>query len=754
MQYAKGKHAKYRRYHLYTYLSVLVVPLIISSLLYFFSMRTVTNQSIAIQLSAQRNITASMDVYMQQSQELALKAYFDEDISMLGRVDAGDLSRRDVVRLLNAKKKVSAYVSQQRYNEQFFVVFMNNGVLFSNTEVLTKLRFWYENFFKLEGVTYAQWYQFLNSCDQATAFPVADMELNGRKVRMLQYYFPLGSTSNADKSVAIFLFDEALLKRSLTINPALEASSYIFDTHYTMLYGQSALFSPELLARLQASGGLQGAFTHGDSIIVYSTSNINGWTYASLLSRQVILGDVQEFRNLLVALASLTVITGILLVLYSFRKVAHPIEMALLLINKEMDGSGGHRDALDALVSGVGQIISHNDRLKANLDRQNEQLQVLYIERILAGNLDEDAMDAAGFTEDLAVFLNPEALFAVVVLKATQPRNAQTVISTLSVLCSTLMDQEQGKDVACHAHTFKNDELVLIFAGQQEADIRQKILWLCNTLVANRHPEDRSFEIGIGRLCRYLKDIRQSYRQAKYALAYLAVEKVPGFVSWAEEVPQNTQRFIYPLGTELALADAIKGQRKQAARELFEQVYHDNFIANHLTEEMQRLLLYNIYCTYIKCVSQVQLLEEQDLLEFVRSAENVGCEQRYKVLRDRILSSFHDGTAGRDEDSRIHKMIEYIHANYANCNLDVSTMAGEFGLSENYFSQYFKEQCGEKFGEYLEKYRILQANLLLSEKDLSIGQVAQRVGYTNVNTFRRAFKRVMGVIPTVFRENM
>jgi AraC-like DNA-binding protein len=87
-----------------------------------------------------------------------------------------------------------------------------------------------------------------------------------------------------------------------------------------------------------------------------------------------------------------------------------------------------------------------------------------------------------------------------------------------------------------------------------------------------------------------------------------------------------------------------------------------------------------------------------------------------------------------------------------NSELDVAMMSQRFHRSETYFSQYFKRVMGQTFSKYLETLRLNRACALLKKGDKSIELIAEETGYTNALTFRRAFKKTVGVTPTAFRE--
>lgn len=80
-----------------------------------------------------------------------------------------------------------------------------------------------------------------------------------------------------------------------------------------------------------------------------------------------------------------------------------------------------------------------------------------------------------------------------------------------------------------------------------------------------------------------------------------------------------------------------------------------------------------------------------------------------------------------------------------------------FGLSESYFSLFFKETMGKTFGSYLEGVRLEKAKRLIAQGNFDLEKISEMVGYSSSATFRRAFKRAYGVAPSAGRskiENM
>ena len=83
--------------------------------------------------------------------------------------------------------------------------------------------------------------------------------------------------------------------------------------------------------------------------------------------------------------------------------------------------------------------------------------------------------------------------------------------------------------------------------------------------------------------------------------------------------------------------------------------------------------------------------------------------------------------------------------------LGLSRISSEFHISEGYVSSIFKEQSNVNFGDYVENIRINKACQLLKENEHTISEISEFVGYNSVQSFRRAFKRVMGISPKEYR---
>lgn len=99
----------------------------------------------------------------------------------------------------------------------------------------------------------------------------------------------------------------------------------------------------------------------------------------------------------------------------------------------------------------------------------------------------------------------------------------------------------------------------------------------------------------------------------------------------------------------------------------------------------------------------------------------------------------------------ISKIKKYIDDNYCE-EMSLRFVADKFHLNKNYFCQYFKKETNKSFIDYLTEVRIEKAKKLLKLENLSSTEVAEKVGFNNVNYFVRVFKKVTGVSITEYKK--
>lgn len=100
-------------------------------------------------------------------------------------------------------------------------------------------------------------------------------------------------------------------------------------------------------------------------------------------------------------------------------------------------------------------------------------------------------------------------------------------------------------------------------------------------------------------------------------------------------------------------------------------------------------------------------------------------------------------------NSAVRACMRYIHS-YYNTRLTLEALAGFCHLHPNYLCALFKNYTGQTLFEYIARFRVETAAQLLKEEPLSIGKVAELVGFHSESHFYQKFKQIMGVSPKTY----
>lgn len=146
-------------------------------------------------------------------------------------------------------------------------------------------------------------------------------------------------------------------------------------------------------------------------------------------------------------------------------------------------------------------------------------------------------------------------------------------------------------------------------------------------------------------------------------------------------------------------------------------------------------------------------IKEAELIENVQACIRL-LEREEKQLR--LETFFGDSQEERElflgSDSTLQKILKYIDRHYME-PITSKSVAEVFQFSPAYFSSYFSRNIGQPFSKYLLSYRLMTAQKLLLDSSMRINEVADKVGFNDIQYFNKAFKAMTGCSPKQFRES-
>lgn len=100
----------------------------------------------------------------------------------------------------------------------------------------------------------------------------------------------------------------------------------------------------------------------------------------------------------------------------------------------------------------------------------------------------------------------------------------------------------------------------------------------------------------------------------------------------------------------------------------------------------------------------------------------------------------------------INQVCEYVLLN-VDSQISLGVVADNMFMNKTYISELFKQKTGIGFVEYLKTVKMIRAKRLLKDGSLKIYEIAERLGYKDIEYFSRQFKKYCKVTPGEYRQN-
>ncbi|MBI2092707.1 MAG: response regulator [Deltaproteobacteria bacterium] len=126
--------------------------------------------------------------------------------------------------------------------------------------------------------------------------------------------------------------------------------------------------------------------------------------------------------------------------------------------------------------------------------------------------------------------------------------------------------------------------------------------------------------------------------------------------------------------------------------------------------------------------------------------------KRIKEIIERIIRQKRgeDDPLNNDTRGKIEHVKLFVERNWQK-KLSLSEAANAVCLSPKYLSRVFRQHVGVEFGLFKLKTKIDKAKELLSKTGLNVSETAYKLGYENIESFVRIFKKITGAAPSEYK---
>lgn len=157
-----------------------------------------------------------------------------------------------------------------------------------------------------------------------------------------------------------------------------------------------------------------------------------------------------------------------------------------------------------------------------------------------------------------------------------------------------------------------------------------------------------------------------------------------------------------------------------------------------------------------RVVSMEQLFEDRFGIS-IRFTQNETSKLAEEIESEGLLRDFYqlelrelNGEAFRYYP-RLKRVLDYVEAHLTE-PITLEDAAAVAAMEKTYFSSYFHQKVGVTFSVWLQYGRIKRALELLRARNRSVTEIAFAVGFNELSTFQKAFKRWTNLTPSDFKK--
>ncbi len=487
-------------------------------------------------------------------------------------------------------------------------------------------------------------------------------------------------------------------------------------------------------------------------IYTWSRSDQYKWWNVNVYSMDELMMKTHALQRGITLITVIIIAAGTVLTVLLATWLSKPVRELVRAVRARGNLGISKKNELAFLDAAFRRMQEEEDGLYKLLKERERDTRSLAIHRLLRG-------EATNRIEDMF----PEPCFLVAVVSID--RNRQYVRKTnpetrtyhryvLASHCESLFPD------GTHARSvYQGDGCFVIVVNYGQDETERGLEGIKQALGAIRSATaevlGHSVTIGVSGQTEEYASVPDRVAEAMEALKRRMVEGSGGIFFWKEEA-ERSRKYVYPANSERRIVNFLDaGDLESIYKELgqireeiqsAESIAYDNilFIYNQLVGGTIKHLRENnistsrIFAGRGNIYSAIASIDTLDELE--------------EYLRGFFGEIIQFLARNPGEVNYGERIIRYLEEHYRE-EIVFEEMAKEIGISYSYMRKIAYELTGKSLIDYMNELRIEKAKALLLESNLSIAQIASEVGYYNVQSFNRFFRKYEGMPPSSYKSS-
>ncbi len=495
----------------------------------------------------------------------------------------------------------------------------------------------------------------------------------------------------------------------------------------------------------EKQGGLQEVFGDAEWVSLVSDSAESKLSYELVFSEDYLWEELGYTRRMFSMNVIVTLIFGIMGTIFLLKRNYQPVQELL----KETEGEGISGNEFQEITNAYQKQKTENVTYRKLLADQKEELKGSWLLSMMKGRTTSLQRRERESYFDLSIKGNIAMVgFMIPMSDSNDIKYDELLFFVVDNIFQELMNRFPSHRVEDGRFLLYLFDLQAVSEDEWQQLAMEKVEYLCDLL------EEKWKTLLIGVVSdaeEEFDNVRFLYKKVMETFEYQSVMGGFGAISTRtlDSQAEGNQLMEY---VRDELNDFLKEGNHEGAMEVVEHFLARQKKVPFLTIKMHAFDIFNM-------ISEVFRDYENDsaesavvfhYAELLMQAGSIEAQKEVfaKLLEfvcDRIIFQVRTESIGI-----VDQVKKYVMENYQELNMNISTIAEHMHRSSKYISRVFKEETGEGILDYINQFRINRAKEIMSVRKCTMESLAEQVGYANVKSFRRAFVKITGDIPSKY----
>ena len=742
----------------FSYLLILVIPILLSLGIYSYSMNITRTQTNRVNDALTEQLKLEMDGRITEIFKLFDQFSLDNSVQILTN-RKGSFNANDQLEIYKVSQELQSYKISYDFIEDVFFYFNNTGTALSlNGHMSGELL--YHLYFENGQYNLLQFQELMARKHMRDIYRIH--KTNGQNVLLFLQTTMRTGTGDSSGTIAVCM-DESRLRAMLgsikwdsqSIICIMDGKNSVISTTSPFQAGEPFLSS--------GSGGLSYRTIGGMNYVVsQAQSSVVDWKYIILTPDFIFEKNARHIQFFTVIGLFFCIFLGMGAAYALTKRNYNPLAGIMELFRKHGKAPERPMDEFRWLREAAENFFKTQEDNEKTLWMDRRLLKNYYLFKLLEERYDEKNFRDYFEKNDVPLHGTHHQVVLFFLKDSENPspvtEDDYQNLKLFQFIVTNMFEEQAGNHFNVAMTDVGGQAAAIVSFSEAGADARN-ILEGDIDFVQQKAQEYFSLEIvaAVGGTQKGMEGIHESCLEAREASEYISLLSGQEIIFY-DDVKNTQRKYFYPMESEQKIVNAMEAGDEKSANGFIARVFEENFFAGNTSVEMERCMLYDMLGTIIRGAELggcPQLLEKFDLSREIaasksvqavctRMKEAVGTICRY-VAQKRESQSNNRQLSG--------DIVAFIQANYKNPDLNISLTGQHFNMTPAYLSGLFKKQVGKNLLEYINTVRIDAAKELL-RKGYSVVEVSGMVGFRDSGSMIRVFKKITGVTPGQMKKSL